>query len=114
MKKMKLKGLEVLVLGMLLLLPFATAVPLNNTITDDDKSTFNDILTPVMKLYNFVKYVASAIAVIFILFAAISFMTAGNDPKKKDSAKMQIAGVLVGLFIIWAAPAIVQYLIPTY
>ena len=114
MKKNNWMKFEVMILGLLMLLPFAHAVPLNETMSSQDKATFDDILTPVMKLYNFVKYVASAIAVIFILFAAISFMTAGNDPKKKDSAKMQIAGVLVGLFIIWAAPAIVQYLIPTY
>ena len=99
---------------MFVLLQFAShvvvAAELNAPISPEDKATFDQILTPVMKVYNFVKYAASVVAVIFMLFAGISYMTSGSDIRKRDTAKNIAAYVLIGLFVIWAAPFAVNYL----
>lgn len=74
-----------------------------------DTRTFDQILQPVLKIYNMVKYVASAIAAIMLLFAGISYMTSSSDPKKRDNAKNMGSYVLIGLVIVWAAPLVVNY-----
>ncbi|MBM3199488.1 hypothetical protein FJZ53_01030 [Candidatus Woesearchaeota archaeon] len=93
------------------LVPSVWAVDLNDELTGEEKSAFDEILTPVMKIYNLVKYSASAIAAIALLFAAIGYMTSGSDPRKRDSAKNTAGYVVMGLFIIWATPYIVNFLV---
>ena len=97
----------------LLLLPMVLAerASLDTTISPEDKAKFDAILEPVLKIYNFVKYVASIVAVIFLLYAGISYMTSGADPKKRDQSKNIATYVIIGLLIIWAAPMIVELLI---
>ncbi len=92
-------------------MPFAKAVDLNTTLTEEDKVQYDQILTPVLKIYNFVKYTASVLAVISLLFAGIVYMFSGNDIKKRDTAKSMASYVIIGLVIIWAAPFVVTLLI---
>ena len=80
-------------------------------VSDSDKAQFDEILTPVMKIYNLVKYSASVIAGLFLLFAGITYMMAGNDTKKRDQAKNMAGYVIIGLIVIWAAPFVINYLI---
>lgn len=87
------------------------AADLDTTISEADKAKFDEILTPVAKIYNFIKYAASLIAVIALLFAGISYMFSGNDIKKRDTSKNMAAYVLIGLVVIWAAPFVVNLLI---
>jgi len=87
------------------------AAELDSSISAEDKATFDQILTPVMKVYNFVKYAASVVAVIFMLFAGISYMSSGNDIRKRDTAKNMATYVVIGLFIVWAAPFAVTYMV---
>lgn len=83
----------------------AAAVPPSGT---GDTAAFDQILQPVWKVYNFVKYVATAIAALFLVFAGIMYMMSGNDVMKRENAKHTIAYVVVGLIVIWAAPFVVQ------
>jgi len=58
-----------------------------------------------------VKYAATVIAVIILLFAGVSYMTSGNDPKKRDTAKNMVMYVVIGLIVIWAAPLVVNFIV---
>ena len=87
------------------------AVDFNQTISAQDKATFDHILEPVMKVYNLVKYIASVIAVVILLFAGITYMTSGSDPGKREKAKNMAMYVIIGLFVIWAAPMVVNFII---
>jgi hypothetical protein len=89
----------------------AASVDLNQEVSDEDKANFDQIITPVMKIYNLVKYAASAIAGIALLFAGISYMSSGTDPRKRDNAKSMAMYVIIGLVIIWAAPLIVGLIV---
>ena len=73
-----------------------------------DIGTFDQILQPVWKVYNFVKYIATAIATIFLVFAGIMYMMSGSDVTKRENAKHTISYVVLGLIVIWAAPFVVQ------
>ena len=111
----KLQWLRLL-LYFVVMLPFvypasAQTADLDTTISAEDQAKFDEILTPVMKIYNFIKYTASVIAVIALLAAGISYMFSGNDVRKRDTSKNMAAYVLIGLVIIWAAPFAVNLLI---
>lgn len=101
----------VLALFLVPLMVHAETAPIDTTISAEDKAKFDEILKPVQKIYNFVKYIASAIALLFLLYGGISYMTAGSDPRQKDNAKNIITYVVIGLLIIWAAPLIVGLLV---
>ena len=83
----------------------ASAMPPSSS---TDTAMFDQILQPVWKVYNFVKYIATAIAAIFLVFAGIKFMTSGNDMMQRENAKSMIGYVVIGLIVIWAAPFVVQ------
>ena len=87
------------------------ALDFSGGVSGSDQATFDQILAPVMKVYNLVKYAASAIAVLVLLFAGITYMTSGSDPRKRDNAKNMATYVVIGLFVIWAAPMVVNFVI---
>ena len=95
------------VIFVLLFLPtiaLAESASLDADLSSDDKAQFDSILEPVLKIYNFIKYIASIVGAIFLLYAGISFMTSGNDPKKRDQSKNIAMYVVIGLLVICADP----------
>jgi hypothetical protein len=104
-----------LLLGLALVLTIATpvlaSIDLSEEISAEDEASFDEILEPVMDVYNFVKYVATAIAALVLVGAGIVFMLSGSDPVKRDQAKNMIMYVVFGLIIIWIAPLIVEFLV---
>ena len=95
----------------LLSLQLVLAVNFNQTISAQDKQTFDSILSPVMKIYNFVKYTATVLAVMVLLFAGITYIISGSDPAKREQAKNMAMYVIIGLVVIWAAPLIVNFIV---
>ena len=87
------------------------AVDFNQPLSADDEATFDQILEPVMKVYNLIKYIATAIAVLVLLFAGINYIISGSDPGKREKAKSMAMYVIIGLIIIWAAPLIVNFIV---
>lgn len=103
-----------MLLGLVFILtitPALASIDLSEEISAEDEATFDSILEPVMNVYNFVKYVATAIAALVLVGAGIVFMLSGSDPRKRDQAKNMIMYVIFGLIIIWIAPLIVEYLV---
>lgn len=98
-------------LGLLLVLPATIAVDFDEEISPEDQETFDSILEPVMKIYNFIKYAATVIAVVFLVFAGVTFIMSGGDTARRESAKMMATYIIIGLIIIWVAPLIVEYLV---
>ncbi len=103
-------GLLVIVLA-LMATTFVSAVEFNQTVSAQDKATFDKILEPVMKIYNLVKYAASVLAVVVLLFAGMTYMTSGSDPGKREKAKSMAMYVIIGLIVIWAAPLVVNFIV---
>jgi len=109
-----MKEYALAILGLLFLSFVAQVViaaDFNQKISSEDKETFDQILQPVMKVYNLVKYCATVIAVIILLFAGITYMTSGSNPGKREQAKNMAMYVVIGLIVIWAAPLIVNFIV---
>jgi len=108
MKNRKLL-INILVL-MFLFASVVSAIDLSQPPSDADKAKFDQMLSPVMKFYNLVKYSATAIAALMLVFAGIGYMSSGEDPKKRDKAKSMVAFVIIGISIIWATPLLISFL----
>ena len=108
---MKKMNKLILLLVLVLSLPLTFAVDFDQELSDEDKATFDNILAPVMKIYNFVKYSASVLAVVFLLFAGVTFIMSGNDQGKREQAKMMATYIVIGLIVIWIAPLVVGFLV---
>lgn len=98
-------------LGLIFQLVAAEGPDLNAPLAPEDKAQFDQILSPVLKIYNLVKYACTVLAAIFLLYAGITYMTSGDDPRKRDTAKSIATYVIIGLFIIWAAPLLTNLLL---
>lgn len=105
------KAIFVLLLLLVLTSGIVMAVDFDQEISDEDKQTFDQILEPVMKIYNFIKYAATVIAVLFLIFAGVTFIMSGGDQAKREQAKGMGTYIVIGLIIIWIAPLIVNFLV---
>ena len=108
---MRMQFVALALVLILTVVPVLAAVDFNKPISDQDQATFDKILEPVMKIYNLVKYIATAIAGVILLIAGINYMFSGSDPKKRENAKSMAMYVIIGLIIIWATPFVVKFLI---
>ena len=95
---------------LLLATPLAlAAIDFSTPPTAQEQQQFDAILKPVMKIYNFVKYAATVIGVLMMVFAGVSFVTAGGDQQQKEKAKSTATYVIIGLIVIWIAPLVVNF-----
>ena len=118
MNKENIQWLRILMYFLILTLPLISAqsaraetASLDTEITAEEKEQFDQILSPVRKVYNLIKYSASVLAVLGLLFAGISYMFSGNDMRKRDTSKNMATYVVIGLVVIWGAPFVVNLLI---
>ena len=74
-------------------------------------SEFDEILAPLQTIYDLVKYAATVIAGLIMLFAGITYITSGSDPGKREKAKSMVMYVIIGLMVIWAAPFVVELIL---
>ena len=72
---------------------------------------FDEILAPLQTIYDLVKYTATIIAGLIMLFAGITYITSGSDPGKREKAKNMVMYVIIGLMVIWAAPFVVELIL---
>ena len=101
---------QIILILLLLSVQVASAAEMGS-MSEEDKELFDEILRPVAKIYNLVKYLATTIAVMVLLFAGISYMVSGSDPRKREQSKNMAMYVVIGLVIIWAAPLVVDFLV---
>jgi uncharacterized membrane protein len=106
-----MRWLAVVFVLVLAFMPAVLAVDFDEEISAEDQATFDGILQPVMKIYNFIKYAATVLAVLFLIFAGVTFITSGGDQAKREQAKAMATYIVVGLIVIWIAPLIVGFLV---
>lgn len=95
----------------LIAMQLVVAMEFGGEVSPEDQQTFDQILAPVMKIYTLVKYCATAIAGIVLLFAGVTYITSGSDPAKRDQAKNMAMYVVIGLVVIWGAPLLVNFIV---
>ena len=105
-----MRWLASLFVMLLVFSPSVLALDFDGDISAEDQATFDGILEPVLKIYNFIKYAATVLAIMFLLFAGVTFIMSGSDQAKREQAKSMAMYVVIGLIIIWVAPLVVGFL----
>ena len=106
-KKTKRRRMNLLPIAIFLLL-VVTQVSLVVAASEAD---FEEILAPLTTIYNLVKYAATIIAGLVMLFAGVTYIASGSDPGKREKAKNMVMYVIIGLIVIWAAPFVVDLIL---
>lgn len=109
--KLALCGTSFLVLPLLAL---AQTSPYN--VPQGQTITLTSIMNAIVSIANFMIYVGVAVAVIFIIWGGISYMMAGGDDTKIETAKKRIITGIIGAAIIVGVGAIIrtlQYILVT-
>lgn len=68
------------------------------------------IKEPIDRIYDMIKYIVSAIALIIITFAGVRFMASGDNVQAREGSKSMLTYAVIGLVVIWIAPPLVNYL----
>jgi hypothetical protein len=103
----KQKTLKFLLLAVFVLISL-TQIVLVSAATQQD---YEQILQPLTTVYDLVKYAATVVAGLVMLFAGITYIASGSDPRKREKAKGMVMYVIVGLIVIWAAPFVVDLIL---
>jgi len=103
----KPRMLKVLLLAVFVILAL-TQVTL---VSAADQSDFEEILKPLTTIYDLVKYAATVVAGLVMLFAGVTYISSGSDPGKREKAKNMVMYVIIGLIVIWAAPFVVDLIL---
>lgn len=74
--------------------------------TVGEKITFGAYFTGII---NVALYIGGAIAVIYLIWGGISYVTAGGDQPKADAARLIIVNALIGVVIIALALVLVRW-----
>ena len=101
-KKLKILPLAIIVLLVVIQVGMVMAA------TQED---YEQILQPLTTIYDLVKYAATVIAGLVMLFAGVTYIASGSDPGKREKAKNMVAYVIIGLVVIWAAPFVVDLIL---
>ena len=96
---------------LLFVLAFVLAISQIILISAATESDFEEILQPLQTVYDLVKYAATVISGIVMLFSGITYIMSGSDPGKREKAKNMVMYVIIGLIVIWAAPFIVDLIL---
>lgn len=97
--------------GLLYITAILLAVFMQLVLVSAADKRFDQILTPIKTIYDLVKYSVTVIAGLLLLYAGITYMTSGSDPRKREQAKNILMYVIIGLIVIWAAPFLVELIV---
>ncbi|MDD4382241.1 MAG: hypothetical protein PHE21_02765 [Candidatus Dojkabacteria bacterium] len=67
--------------------------------------------TKIVVLINWITIVSSVVAVVFLIVAGYTYMTAMGEPDKVDTAQKMITGSIIGLVVIFIARMLVTVVV---
>jgi hypothetical protein len=69
-----------------------------------------NVETTLAKIVNWLITISFAVAALFIVFAAFTFITAGGDPEKINTARNQVLYALIGVAVALLAWGLVTFI----
>ncbi|PIR42102.1 MAG: hypothetical protein COV30_00150 [Candidatus Yanofskybacteria bacterium CG10_big_fil_rev_8_21_14_0_10_37_15] len=70
--------------------------------------TFDELDILIQRVAQFILVISVVLAVIFIVRAGITWMSAGSDTKKVDNAKAQLRSAIIGAFVVLGVGVIIN------
>lgn len=79
------------------------------TIVDTNQEGTNVLLRVAARVVNIILLIAGILAVIYLVWAGIVYITAGGDTAKADKGRVGIVNALIGLVVIAAAFLLIRF-----
>jgi len=119
LKKIKREWVSLLV--KVLCMFFIINIPINSVragdfdqpVSEQEKELFKQMFKPLLSLFNMIKFLASIVAGVYLSWGAVNLMTAGDDFKKRETAKQKLSFAVLGMMIIWGIPYFMQFMFLT-
>lgn len=92
---------------------YVRASDFDQPINDQEKALFKEMFKPLLSLFNMIKFLASIVAGVYLSWGAVNLMTAGDDFKKRETAKQKLSFAVLGMMIIWGVPYFMQFMFLT-
>lgn len=70
-----------------------------------------DLMELVTKIINFILYAVGVIAVVYLIYGGIQYVTAGGDAEKATKGRTTITNAIIGIIIIMASLVIYNFVI---
>ncbi len=83
---------------------------INGTPIEGIKVFGGDLSVLVTNLINIILLLAGVLAVVYLIWGGISYVTAGGDAEKASKGRVAITNAIIGIIIIIAALAIYSYI----
>ncbi len=77
-------------------------------------TTVEGIVDFVIDVLNFLVGASAAVAVGLIIYAGITYMTAGGDPDNVKKASNILTATIIGLCIVFLARMLIKYILETF
>lgn len=81
-------------------------IDVNSPLVPIESGTFMDILNNVV---NWILILAGSIAVVYLIYGGILYITAGGDAEKATKGRTAVVNAIIGIVIILLALVIVQW-----
>lgn len=85
---------------------FGIEDPLNSSLTDPDA-----VIDRIFYIINFIGTSAALVAVVFIIYAGVLYITSAGDEDKIKQAQGMMTGSVIGLVIIILAAMIIRFVV---
>jgi len=77
----------------------------------DEAKTVSNLSDVSQRVINILLLIAAVVAVIYVIIGGYNYITAGGNAEQAAASKTTILNALIGLVIIFAAYAIVRYVV---
>ncbi len=78
-------------ISFLLLLLVVAEISFDEEPSDEGEAQFDEILSLVIKIYNFIKYPVLVFRVMMLVFAGVSYLISGGEQSKKEKEKKKLS-----------------------
>ena len=90
---------------------FVTAKQQTKNLTENKTVALNEIEETIGGVTLLIQKIGGTIGVLVLTAGGVMFMTAGENPEKKEQAKQVLTMAVIGLVIILVAPSVVKFII---
>lgn len=68
-----------------------------------------DVKDTILTIINWVIYAAGAIAIVYLIYGGILYITAGGDAEKASKGKTALINAIIGIIVVFLSLAIFRY-----
>lgn len=95
----------------LIVTPVHAQYQFDDSLSSGDKQQIDEMMRPIHRIFDLVKYIYFAVAILMGMYGAILLATARGAQENINKAKMTFTSIILGGIVFYIAPTIIPYLL---